>query len=483
VDFDSDMATKGAKSASVDFDYLDKANKDEKKKKKLIEEVETEWKGPSSKERKQEAESEKAQRAAKKMRALGKEAPASRGKQIGGCVALCAMFGAGAFQFLETMMGAMMGNGVTMLELQDTVKLKEVLFGGEPWLIYCVTNDTRKHRLPRVLEEHAHTVKSSIGLNIGVLSCWDQTDSGRSIAQRFKLSLRPPLSFVVANGNKPSIVNLGGVSKAEDLERKAKLPLALSTNKISSLKDWPALCTTKSTCVVIAYKQFQQRDSALALITPMLTSHRSLKIVTLDTSFWSLKLSDSVMNRRPEQVKGSYRADVLCLAREEAAITKATNATHRGDFVQELDSSTLSSFFTACEKRADLVQIGVPPKIRAKTPKKKAPTVIKATSPPNKEEEGAWRTTKAPSPATKPKDPRSDGAETGKKLDPVGSRAAMEKAAEAEALFEAVEEGEGEGEDGGNVEAGDEDTSDEASGQEEDADAEEAESDDGTIEL
>lgn len=47
------------------------------------------------------------------------------------------------------------------------------------------------------------------------------------MAQRFKLNLKPPLSFVVANGNKPRTLGLTGISKGEDLEKRLRPALAL----------------------------------------------------------------------------------------------------------------------------------------------------------------------------------------------------------------------------------------------------------------
>ena len=47
------------------------------------------------------------------------------------------------------------------------------------------------------------------------------------MAQRFKLNLKPPLSFVVANGNKPRTLGLTGISKVEDLEKRVRPALAL----------------------------------------------------------------------------------------------------------------------------------------------------------------------------------------------------------------------------------------------------------------
>merc|ERR1712039_377968 len=109
--------------------------------------------------------------------------------------------------------------------------------------------------------------------------------------------------------------------------------------------------------------------------------------------------------------------------------SKKRNGTHSGNFLHEPDSSSASSFFTACEKRENLVAIGVKPRIVARPSKPKKVTVPPPSPPPKKA---------APPPPRK--DPRSSGGSSRTNIDQVGSRAAMEAAAAEEALFEAVEE-------------------------------------------
>lgn len=449
------MSSKGAKSSSVDLSYLND-KKLEKGKKKFKEETETTWKGPSHKERREEATNAKQ---AMKRRAASKDDRVSWKKKAGGIAAILFMCGVGLMQFLSAIFGAIAGDGITALDVQDTAKLKEVLFGGEPWLIYCVNNETQGQRLPKVLEESARSLRSSIGLNVGVLSCWEPTSSGRSVAQRFKLRTSPPLTFLIANGNKPRIMNLVGVKEAEDIERKAKPALTLEPQRIDSLKSWPAHCTSRRNCLVIGYKHQSQRDNALSVIRPLMESHRTTRVVTLDTSFWSLKLDDEVLKRRPRQVKGSYRADVLCLSRDEGG--SKSNGTHSGNFLGELDSGSASSFLTACEQREDLVKIGVPPRIKAKPSK---PKKVKVPPPP-------------PPPRPAPSPPPRSTRDTGRaNVDSVGSRAKMEAAAAEEALFEAVEEddeaADGEAGDDSQGEAGDDN---EDGSEDEDASDEEVE--------
>ncbi|CAE7572504.1 SYP42 [Symbiodinium microadriaticum] len=196
----------------------------QKGQRQLIEES-AKWKGPGHKERQQEREVRKAM----KNRAKQPQEKASWKQQAAGWFFILFMCGIGFFSFLFSISDMIIGNGVVTLDVQDTAKLKKVLFGGDPWLVYCINDETVNHRLPQILEESARSLWRSLGLSVGILRCWDQTSSGRSVAQRFSLSLKPPLSFVVANGNKPRPLHLTGISKVEDLEKRLKPALVLDT--------------------------------------------------------------------------------------------------------------------------------------------------------------------------------------------------------------------------------------------------------------
>lgn len=344
--------------------------------------------------------------------AANHEDKVSRRKKNAGLAAIFFMCGIGLLNFLSTVLGFIAGNGVIFLDVQDTAQLKNVLFGGDPWLVYCVTKETESHRLPLVLEDSSRSLGSSLGVKVGVLRCWDATSTGRSVASRFKLRDSPPLAFVVANGNKPRSLNMVGVSKAEELEKKIKPALKIETYPITALKQWPNLCTSRRACIVVGHKQRAQRDTAMNVLRPLLDSFRTLKLVTLDTAFWQLKLEDNLLATRTQ--KGG--ADVLCLSRDDVA---GGNATYSGSFLQNLDSSSGEAFFKDCMEQKNLVHLKGPPRINAR------PSKPRVVSPEPMQEKAA--------PAPTPAKPRSN-------VDHVGSRAQMEK--EDEALFEAVDEAE-----------------------------------------
>mmetsp|Transcript_90675 Transcript_90675/g.256035 ORF Transcript_90675/g.256035 Transcript_90675/m.256035 type:complete len:435 (+) Transcript_90675:133-1437(+) len=421
------MSAKGGKSNSVDFGYLND-KKLEKGKKKVLEQA-AGWKGGSHQERK-EAHRENV-KALKHRQSNRHSEKISWKKKAIGIAAVLFIGGVGVFNFLSTILGFVMGSGMTVIDVKNTAQLKSALFSGDPWFIFCVNNETVNHRLPQLLEDSTRDISRRLGIRVGLLHCWEPTESGRSVAQKFKLKTSPPLAFVVANGNNPRVVNLLGTSKVEDLEKKIKPALKVDVSAIDSLKKWPSLCTSRRTCIVVGHKQHAQRDTALNLLRPLVEKYRTARFVTLDTAFWKLKLDDGVLKRRPTKEGETQKgADVLCFAREGEG-----KATYSGNFLQQLSSSAMAEFVEACQKRVDLVPISILPKISARPSKPK-----KVVAPP------VMRTPPRPTPRPTPREARAN-------VDHVGSRAAMEQQEQEEALFEAIdefeqaEEGEESGED------------------------------------
>ena len=195
------------------------------------------------------------------------------------------------------------------------------------------------------------------------------------------------------------------------------LPSISPEVRIDALKQWTGSCTSRRSCVVIGHKNQAQRDTATNVLKPLHSSFRALQMVTLDTSFWQLKLEDGLMATRNKEKGG---ADVLCLTREDVP---GGNSSYGGFFLQSLDAGSAKVFLQACLDHSSPVALKASPKIKARPskPKKVTPPTPKAPK---------ARAAPAPAPQRKAK----KGS-----VDQVGSRESLES---EEPLFEAVEEDE-----------------------------------------
>eukprot|EP00933_Yihiella_yeosuensis_P021165 TRINITY_DN16820_c0_g1_i1.p1 TRINITY_DN16820_c0_g1~~TRINITY_DN16820_c0_g1_i1.p1 ORF type:complete len:408 (+),score=87.82 TRINITY_DN16820_c0_g1_i1:79-1302(+) len=359
-------------------------------------------------------------RSPQSQRALDEELRHKRKQQFLGCVALLFMFGVGAAGVILQIYEAARGDGATRIDFQDTASLKKVLFSGEPWLIYCIDNSTARYPLPKVIQEGSSELWSTLGMQVGVLNCFDKTSSGRSVAERFKMKRTPPLSFVVANGNNPRVFSWGGVSKPEDIIKKVQPALVLSQPQIKALKSWPSYCTSKKSCVVVGHKNDAQRTHAKNVIKGLQEQHRTLKVVLLDTSFWALKLEEQLLASRKGKSSG---ATLVCLTRK-APEDGGKNTTFAGSLLTDVDASSAATFFKNCADQKDQVPLKAAPKISARSRKEKAKVVTPE----------AWRDpSPPPSKRTKPAPPPPEKGN----VDRVGSRDAIQ---DEDPLFWSAEE-------------------------------------------
>ena len=171
--------------------------------------------------------------------------------------------------------------------------------------------------------------------------------------------------------------------------------------------------------MVIGHKNQAQRDTATNVLKPLHSSFRALQMVTLDTSFWQLKLEEALMATRNKDKGG---ADVLCLTREDVP---GGNSSYGGFFLQSLEAGSAKVFLQACLDHSSPVALKASPKIKAR------PSKPKKVTPPTPKAPQAPKARAAPAPLQRK-------AKKGS-VDQVGSRESLES---EEPLFEAVEEDE-----------------------------------------
>jgi len=165
----------------------------------------------------------------------------------------------------------------------------------------------------------------------------------------------------------------------------------------------------------------------MEIFKPVLQQHRSVKTVTLNTAFWIMQLGKNVTgsrpNRPPLKIKKPNDVDVICLSRADGVTEK--KKVHFGSYLQNLNESTVNSFMADCANHANLLQLGVEPKIGTKQSKKdEADEVIEAQ----------------PLPKDFFKDEDSDEKKPTRKLDSVGNREKLES--EDEKIVEDVDDSE-----------------------------------------
>lgn len=201
------------------------------------------------------------------------------------------------------------------VDLEDEAWVKEVFFGGRPWVLHCLdTRATVRQEVPEVLKDSAFKLRHMA--TFGTINCWDRLpQSQKTLAQRFSLP-KPPLTLAVANGDPPARLDLSSVVTAEQLQKLATPHLNTKLTHIDGLASFKSFCTKRNSCLVVAYRSAATLREASRVLAPVLEAHRSVRAVALDSSVYMLRLDERLSGRRP--VVGSARADILCLSRGQA---------------------------------------------------------------------------------------------------------------------------------------------------------------------
>lgn len=345
--------------------------------------------------------------------------------------------------------------GIVHIDVGNTDWLKEVLFGGRPWVIYCDDKSSKKRvPPPAVFQESAVQLKGMA--TFGTLDCWERTSSGKTLAHRFDFPA-PPVMFAVANGDFPKVVDLEGLAKPWQLRRKVLSHLAATVTRIDKPETFKSVCSSRRACLIVGFKTAPMLAETLGLIQPLLEEHRGVRAVSVDTSVWKVKLDDKLAATKPKKKDGQReRSDMLCVARSSGKQSRGAFFRYSGDAAPT--SEDLEVFLDRCAKGKNLVPMSGIPQISLRPPDQpkgyypppsstasstasgksessKAKGKGKATSP---------RTAKRPMPRySSASGPRSRASPRGRKpnrkQDHFGSRDSLEQSQEP--LFTTVEDG------------------------------------------
>eukprot|EP00746_Dinoflagellata_sp_MGD_P111239 gnl/MRDRNA2_/MRDRNA2_48057_c0_seq1.p1 gnl/MRDRNA2_/MRDRNA2_48057_c0~~gnl/MRDRNA2_/MRDRNA2_48057_c0_seq1.p1 ORF type:complete len:365 (-),score=81.60 gnl/MRDRNA2_/MRDRNA2_48057_c0_seq1:164-1258(-) len=254
---------------------------------------------------------------------------------------------------------------IVQVDIQNEAWVKEVFFGGMPWIVHCLDKRASvKQEVPEVFADSAFRISKMA--TFGTLFCWERLANGKTLAQRFRLP-KPPVTFAVANGDPPLVLNLKNIVKPQQLKQKADLYLTAQVTEVHTVTRFKELCSKRKICLVVIFQTPDIRMSAVDLLMPLLDKRRNIRAIALDSTVWELRLDEWLLKRR--SIVGNMRADLLCLMRGEGP-KRSGNFIRAGD---TLDQSEVSVFLDGCEQDKGTVFFKEMPWItRRKTKKAKS---------------------------------------------------------------------------------------------------------------
>eukprot|EP00397_Hematodinium_sp_SG-2012_P042753 GEMP01047357.1.p1 GENE.GEMP01047357.1~~GEMP01047357.1.p1 ORF type:complete len:370 (+),score=118.88 GEMP01047357.1:33-1112(+) len=269
---------------------------------------------------------------------------------------------------------ALADNKLPVVDVLDTVALKEIFLSGNPHIVHCVSNSTQDTKTPKKLNELVGEFKT---VKMARINCWYPTASGKTLSERFKIPRLDPVTVTVANLMAPQVLKLkGGPDKIKKAVAKNIKPSAVP---IRALKDWNSQCRSRKQCLVISSKKQGVRDKAENDLRPLMANNRALRVVSIDSGFWQVKLEESLLETKPE--KDGSDANVVCIVKTEGGVIRAAfMSSWEGDIPKEFVKLCASGGDASWPEQFDAVEIMV-----RETPEEKT----KVVEPPPTNEDSA----------------------------------------------------------------------------------------------
>ena len=145
---------------------------------------------------------------------------------------------------------------IEAIDVEDTVKLKRILFSGEPWLLQCYTGlPFNGQHLPQPFRLHPAFLESVGGMRgivrAGTLDCEKKMPSNKTLVSKFGLVRRTqPLLVFAGGGDKPKQVPAASATSAYGITAWVKPKAEPKVRTATSQKALEAYCGGRRGCLL-----------------------------------------------------------------------------------------------------------------------------------------------------------------------------------------------------------------------------------------
>ncbi|PFH35116.1 hypothetical protein BESB_060030 [Besnoitia besnoiti] len=242
--------------------------------------------------------------------------------------------------------------GFLNIDVTDIDRVKEVMFGGSPWIVLCRWPENKKWKMPEIL--HSHRQELMKFGNLGSIDCSAELPSGQKFSERFRIPSSTE-AMVITNGKAPRILNVWALKSWENLssflQKNTKVEVRTIEENISFTKH--CLFPPGGRCLAFARKGgFSPETKNKAIAGPLSKKGktRKLKVITLDTGKYQVTGMDIGLN-------AFYVTRVVCIGnispppsleaskKKDVSKDKFIYAVYEGEFT---NTRALSEFAEVC---------------------------------------------------------------------------------------------------------------------------------------
>mmetsp|Transcript_36963 Transcript_36963/g.85611 ORF Transcript_36963/g.85611 Transcript_36963/m.85611 type:complete len:423 (+) Transcript_36963:99-1367(+) len=200
--------------------------------------------------------------------------------------------------------------GVVEVKLNETEALKQIFFGGEPWLVQCVgpgkkldSNFVAAAPYLAANKEPYSVVKTA------AIQCGDKLPSGKTVYQRFNLNPSThPLVTLFANGEKPLVVSAEALELTATLVKRVSEASKLRISEVSTPSSFGRACLSKPNklcLIILPYTALTAEHNAT--LRTVAGANRGLQFALINTASVQVSVEKSL----PKLAEGDEQVRVV----------------------------------------------------------------------------------------------------------------------------------------------------------------------------
>jgi len=216
---------------------------------------------------------------------------------------------------------------IVTVPLDDAAQLKEVFFGGEPWMLQCANENVT---IGAGFLGASKRMAVTSNVHFGTIDCNGKLPSNKTFWQRFGLTRKSfsstaPVGFLFANNNDPLTIPDKYINDAKKLSDWAEKYSKPSVQELSWTKTFKKHCLSRDVCVQLHTKGKFKVPNWLRGI---MGKHRGLKFVSINRKLHKTSFDHVVRTPRTDD---TAKVAVMRRTKQGDAFTY-TLTPHRGEF-------------------------------------------------------------------------------------------------------------------------------------------------------
>lgn len=304
-----------------------------------------------AREKSRQEEKDKARRERKLKEIAAKRTSGGSGsgdsqKKIVGLV-LLGMLCAGGFTVVMQIVN-FLKSGFVDYNIDDVDQMKEIFHSGEPWLVYCVDDRTERAAIPSQLKLAAKELSGEV--NMGILHCErPQETNNMTISEQWGLTDRKAPVFLVVNFDRPRQLSNRDYASPDQIARWTRNFVEPTIVGKINPERFETECIQQPNCMILGHKTTELDKTFKKQIKDLMPEARGLRVITIDTSYWQLKLDESITNTRPKGQKKGV-ASVMCISKRAPQDSEESDKVYVAGFLKgdPEDIVDLRAFMQEC---------------------------------------------------------------------------------------------------------------------------------------